>query len=53
MMLGGMVGIGFYLTTEILEHLGILFAASAFVTTLVPFLAIMLATGIIWSVYFS
>jgi lipopolysaccharide export system permease protein len=53
MMLGGMIGIGFYLTTEILEHLGILFGASAFVTTLIPFLAIVLATGIIWRVYFS
>ena len=53
MMLGGMVGIGFYLTTEILEHLGILFGASAFVTTLIPFLAIVLAAGIIWWMYFS
>ena len=47
-MLGGLVGIGYYLTTEILEHLGILFGASAFLTTTIPFFGIVLATGIIW-----
>lgn len=52
-MLGGLVGIGYYLTTEILEHLGILLGASAFLTTLIPFLGIVLATAIIWWVYFS
>ena len=52
-MLGGLVGIGYYLTTEILENVGILLGASAFVTTATPFLGIVLATGIIWWVYFS
>lgn len=53
MMLGGLVGIGYYLTTEILENLGILLGASAFVTTIIPFLGIVLVAAIIWSVYFS
>jgi len=52
-MLGGLVGIGYYLTTEILEHLGILLGASAFLTTIIPFLGIVLAAAIIWWVYFS
>ncbi|TFG63506.1 MAG: LPS export ABC transporter permease LptG [Nitrospirales bacterium] len=52
-MLGGLVGIGYYLTTEILENLGILLGASAFLTTIIPFLGIVLATAIIWWVYFS
>jgi lipopolysaccharide export system permease protein len=52
-MLGGLVGIGYYLTTEILEHLGILLGASAFLTTIIPFLGIVLAAAIIWRVYFS
>ena len=52
-MLGGLVGIGYYLTTEILENLGILLGASAFLTTIIPFLGIMLATGLIWWMYFS
>ncbi|MEX2491441.1 MAG: LPS export ABC transporter permease LptG [Nitrospirales bacterium] len=52
-MLGGLVGIGYYLTTEILEHLGILLGASALLTTIIPFLGIMLVTAIIWRVYFS
>jgi len=51
-MLGGLVGIGYYLTTEILEHLGILLGASAFLTTIIPFLGIVLAAAIIWWVYF-
>ena len=52
-MLGGLVGIGYYLTTEILEHLGILLGASAFLTTIIPFLGIVLVTAIIWWVCFS
>ena len=52
-MLGGLVGIGYFLTTEILEHLGILLGASAFLTTIIPFLGIVLAAAIIWWVYFS
>jgi lipopolysaccharide export system permease protein len=52
-MIGGLVGIGYYLTTEILEHLGILLGASAFLTTSIPFLGIVLVTVIIWRVYFS
>lgn len=52
-MLGGLVGIGYYLTTEILEHLGILFGASAFLTTTIPFLGIVFVTSIIWWKYFS
>ena len=52
-MLGGLVGIGYYLTTEILEHLGILLGASAFLTTIIPFFGIVLAAAIIWWVYFS
>lgn len=52
-MLGGLVGIGYYLTTEILEHLGILLGASAFLTTIIPFLGIVLVTAIIWWIYFS
>jgi len=52
-MLGGLVGIGYYLTTEILEHLGILLGASAFLTTIIPFLGIVLAAAIIWWIYFS
>lgn len=52
-MLGGLVGIGYYLTTEILEHLGILLGASALLTTIIPFLGMMLVTAIIWRVYFS
>lgn len=52
-MLGGLVGIGYYLTTEILEHLGILLGASAFLTTIIPFLGIVLAAAIIWWLYFA
>ena len=52
-MLGGLVGIGYYLTTEILEHLGILLGASAFLTTIIPFLGMVLATAIIGWMYFS
>lgn len=52
-MLGGLVGIGYYLTTEILEHLGILLGASAFLTTIIPFLGIVLVAAIIWWIYFS
>ncbi len=52
-MLGGLVGIGYYLTTEILKHLGILLGASAFLTTLIPFIGIVIATGVIWWVWFS
>ncbi len=52
-MLGGLVGIGYYLTTEILEHLGILLGATALLTTVIPFLGIVLATTIIWWVCFS
>ena len=51
-MLGGMVGIGYYLTTEILEHLGILFGASALLTTIIPFSGMVLATATVWWVYF-
>ncbi len=53
MMLGGLVGIGYYLTTEILEHVGILLGASAFLTITIPFLGIVLATVILWWMYFS
>jgi lipopolysaccharide export system permease protein len=52
-MLGGLVGIGYYLTNEILENLGILLGASAFLTTIIPFFGIVLAAAIIWWVYFS
>jgi len=52
-MLGGLVGIGYYLTTEILEHLGILLGASAFLTIIIPFLGMVLATAIIGWMYFS
>ena len=52
-MLGGLVGIGYYLTTQILEHVGILFGASAFLTTAMPFLGIVLVTAILWWMYFS
>ena len=52
-MLGGLVGIGYYLITEILEHLGILLGASAFLTTIIPFLAIVLVAAIIWWICFS
>ncbi len=52
-MLGGLVGIGYYLTTEILENLGILLGASAFLTTIIPFFGIVLATVIFWWMYFS
>jgi len=52
-MLGGLAGIGYYLTTEILEHLGILLGATALLTTVIPFLGIVLATTIIWWVCFS
>ena len=51
-MLGGLVGIGYYLITEILERLGILLGATAFLTTIIPFLGIVLATAIIWWLYF-
>ena len=52
-MLAGLVGIGYYLTTEILEHLGILFGATALLTTVAPLLGIVLATAIIWWWHFS
>ena len=52
-MLGGLVGIGYYQTTEILENIGILFGASALLTTAIPFIGMVLVSGIIWWVYFS
>ncbi len=52
-VLGGLAGIGYYLTTEILENIGILLGASALSTTLIPFLGIMLMTAIIWRMYFN
>ena len=51
--LGGLVGIGYYLTTEILQNLGILLGATAFMTTMIPFAGIVLVTVIIWWMYFS
>ena len=52
-MLGGLVGVGYYLTTEILEHIGILLGASAILTTIIPFLGIVFVTVILWWKYFS
>jgi len=52
-MLGGLAGIGYYLTTEILENIGILLGASAFLTTIIPFSGIVLMTAIFWWMYFS
>lgn len=52
-LLGGLVGIGYYLATEILEHAGVLLGASAFLVTLFPFLGLVVAMSIFWWAYFS
>jgi lipopolysaccharide export system permease protein len=52
-LLGGLVGISYYLTSEIFEQMGVLLGASALLTTAIPFLGLVVAMSFFWWAYFS
>jgi lipopolysaccharide export system permease protein len=46
--IGSLAGLGYYLVTEIFKHVGILFGASPFLTTVAPFLILSGITVVFW-----
>ncbi|WNM60377.1 LPS export ABC transporter permease LptG [Candidatus Nitrospira neomarina] len=51
--IGSLVGLGYYLMTEIFKHVGILFGASPLLTTAAPFLLLSLVTFVLWRRYLN
>ncbi|MDR4461388.1 MAG: LPS export ABC transporter permease LptG [Nitrospirales bacterium] len=51
--IGSLVGLGYYLMTEISKHVGILFGASPLLTTATPFLLLSLGTFVLWRRYLN
>lgn len=51
--IGSLVGLGYYLMTEISKHVGILFGASPLLTTAAPFLLLSLVTFVLWRRYLN
>jgi lipopolysaccharide export system permease protein len=49
--IGSLAGLGYYLMTEIFKHVGILFGASPFLTTIAPFLILSVVTLVLWRRY--
>lgn len=50
--IGSLVGVGFYLLTEVLKNLGLLFGTPPFFTLALPFLGLCIVTMLIWRVSF-
>jgi len=46
--IGSLAGLGYYLMTEIFKHVGILFGASPFFTTVAPFVMMSFVTRVMW-----
>ena len=51
--IGSLIGLGYYLMTEISKHVGILFGASPLITTAAPFLLLSLVTFVLWRRYLN
>ncbi|MCW5784027.1 MAG: LPS export ABC transporter permease LptG [Nitrospirales bacterium] len=51
--IGSLIGLGYYLMTEIFKHVGILFGASPLITTAAPFLLLSLVTFVLWRRYLN
>ncbi|MDT3777921.1 LPS export ABC transporter permease LptG [Nitrospira sp. MA-1] len=51
--IGSLVGLAYYLMTEISKHVGILFGASPLLTTAAPFLLLSLVTFVLWRRYLN
>ena len=49
--IGSLVGLGYYLMTEIFKHVGILFGASPLLTTAAPFMIVSVVTFVFWRRY--
>ncbi len=51
--IGSLVGLAYYLMTEIFKHVGISFGASPLLTTAAPFLLLSLVTFVLWRRYLN
>ncbi len=51
--IGSLVGVGFYLLTEVLKNLGLLFGVPPLLTIALPFLGLSIVTVLIWRVSFT
>jgi len=51
-LFGALAGLAYYFVSEVLKHLGLLFGASPFFTTIMPFGGLVVATGVFWRRYF-
>jgi lipopolysaccharide export system permease protein len=51
-LFGALAGLAYYFVSELLKHLGLLLGASPFITTTIPFVGLLVATGVFWRRYF-
>jgi len=51
-LFGALAGLTYYFFSEVLKHLGLLIGAAPFFTTITPFFALVVATGVFWRRYF-